>query len=153
MTEIQNNKPKTGMTDRMRGAGKMLNNPKGFTRREMFGAVNTRTRAEDMAFKEAWLEMQRRGEILRAGTEKYRYDPSKAPKPQVRIKIYRAMHVKGAFCAPDIAKLADAEISYVHGVIRRLVKGGELEFTGKLGNFKYFRVRNSDKFYQKFIKG
>jgi hypothetical protein len=138
------------MTNRVRVAGKALN--QGFSRRELFQAVNTRTRAEDMAFKEAWLELIRRGELVKLDSDKYRYDPDKAARAHVKIRVFRAMHVKGAFCASDIAKLSEADISYVQTLIRKMVWDEWLEFTGTKERVKFFRVRNSEKFYLKYVK-
>ena len=131
---------------------KALNEQKGFSRRELFQAVNTRNRAEDMAFKEAWLELLRRGELVKIEFGEYRYDPEKAARADVKIRIFRAMHVKGAFCAADIAKLSEADISYIHTVIRQMVRDEWLEFTGKRGLVRFFRVRNSERFYLEFVK-
>ena len=124
----------------------------GFSRRELFQAVNTRNRAEDMAFKEAWLELLRRGELVKLGLEKYRYDPEKAARAHVRIRVFRAMHVKGAFCAADIAKLSEADISYVQALIRKMVAAEWLEFTGKQRQVKFYRVRNSERFYLEKVR-
>lgn len=154
MNKKQKNKSRgAGMTARIRAAAGRLNQIGSFSRSDVFNQAEVLV-SERATFSPCWLDMRTRGELVKLGYQEYRYDESRAPNGGgVKKKIYRAMHVKGAFCAPDIAKLAEAEISYVHGVIRRLVKGGELEFTGCRGHFKYFRVRNSDKFYQKFIRG
>lgn len=61
------------------------------------------------------------------------------------------MHVKGAFCAADIRRLTDADQSYISAVIRRLVEAGDLELTGKKGKFKFFRVKQANDFYLKFV--
>jgi len=155
MNEKQKNKPRgAGMTARIRAAARRLNGRDScFSRHDVFNHAEVLV-SERATFSPCWLDMRTRGELVKLDYQKYRYDASRAPAGGgVKKKIFRAMHVKGAFCAPDIAKLADAEISYVHGVIRRLISGGELEFTGCRGHFKFYRVRNADKFYQKFIRG
>jgi len=141
------------MTARIRAAAGRLNKSGSFSRHDVFNQAEVLV-SEMATFNPCWLDLRKRGELMKLDYQKYRYDERYAPNcGGIKKKIYRAMHVKGAFCAPDISKLADAEISYVHGVIRRLVKGGELEFTGCRGHFRFFRVRNADKFYQKFIRG
>ena len=142
------------MTDRIRAAALKLNGrDRCFSRDDVFNHASI-LMEELPTFNPCWLDLRKRGELEKLGYEKYRYDLTQAPSGGgVKRKIYRAMHVKGAFCAPDIAKLADAEVSYVHGVIRGLVKAGDLEFTGSRAHFKYFRVRNSEKFYLERVKG
>lgn len=141
----------TGMTDRIREAAGALNGRKWFSRHEVFNQAEVML-SERSGFFDCWNELRKRGELVKLGPEKYRYDPEKAARADVRIRIFRAMHVKGAFCAADIAKLSEADDSYVRAVIRVMVKDGWLEFTGKKGRVKFFRVRNSEKFYLEYVK-
>ena len=155
MTEIQNNKPKnkcrTGMTDRIRAAAMALNDRKWFTRNEVFNQAEILL-ADLGSFKRCWNELRKRGELVKLGREKYRHDPDKTARADVKIRILRAMHVKGAFCAADIAKLSEADTSYVQTMTRSMIADGWLEFTGRKGHVKFFRVRNSEKFYLGLVK-
>lgn len=142
------NKYRTGMADRVRAAARQTS--RSFSRAEIINNLDLLSR-ETKAFNTAWLDLLRRGELIDHGRF-FRYDPAMAPKSDVRNRMARAMHVKGAFCAGDIAKLSDADPSYVHATIRKLAKAGWLEMTGKKGRVRFFRVRNSEKFYLAFVK-
>jgi len=145
------NKPyRTGMAARVRAVVGQIRG--SFSREEIIDSLDLWSR-EMNTFKTAMLDMVQRGELTKTGDDNYVYNPAAAPKTDVKNRICRAMHVKGAFCAADIKKLTEADLSYVHAVIRRMVKTGELEFTGYYDRVKRFRVRNGDKFYQKFIRG
>lgn len=141
----------TGMRDRVRAAARALSGEPWFSRMEVFNRAEIFL-PEFASFKNAWMCLRRRGELVKMGREKYYYNPEKAARPDVKNRIFRAMHVKGAFCASDIAKLSEADLSYAHMAIRELVSTGWLEFTGKKGKFKFFRVRNSERFYLEFVK-
>lgn len=141
----------TGMTDRIREAAKELNDRKWFSRRDVFNHAEILV-SEEASFKACWLELRKRGELVRLGREKYYYNPEKAARPDVKNRIHRAIHIKGAFCSADVAKLSEADISYVAEIIRGLAKAGWLELTGKQGHVKFFRVRNSEKFYLEHVK-
>jgi len=140
------------MTDRIRRAARTLSDRKWFSKKELFDAVETRSRLEDRSFLRSWRDIYLRGEIVRLGEAKYRYVPENSPRSDVRNRIYRAMHVKGVFCGKDIQKLTEADHSYIMATIRKLVKAGHLEFTGKNNQHKIFRVRNSHTFYLKFVR-
>jgi len=143
---------RTGMADRVRAAAGTLSHRKWFSIKELLDAVKTRSRKEDTSFMRCWRDMYVRGEFVRLGQAKYRYVSENTPRSHVRNRICRAMHVKGVFCAADIVKLSGGELSYVHATIRRMVNAGDLEFTGCRRKVKYFRVRNSEKFYLEFIR-
>lgn len=140
------------MRDRVRAAAKTLNDQKWFSRQEVFNQAEILL-AELGGFKAAWNCLRRRGELVRLDRQKYRYDLGKAARADVRNHIFRAMHVKGAFCSADIAKLSEADFSYVQKLIRDMVNAGDLEFTGKKGRVKFFRVRNSEKFFLEKVRG
>ena len=141
------------MAARVRAAAQRIDSP--FYREEIVNVLDLWVR-EMKTFRTCWQDMRRRGELVPVGSvtdERYRYNPYAAPKTDVKNRMRRAMHVKGAFCAAEIKKLAEADLSYVHATIRRMVADGELEFTGYHDRVRRYRVRNSDKFYQKFIRG
>lgn len=140
------------MCDRIRPAAKALNKQKWFSRQEVFNQADILL-SDAASFRAGWNALRRRGELVKLGQEKYRYNEERAAFPKVRLRVYRAMHVKGAFCSADIAKLSDADVSYVQGLIRRLVKDGWLEFTGKKDRVKFFRVKNSEKFFLDKVRG
>lgn len=157
---IKNKPLHTGMTDRIRAAARALkfhpDKPETinwFSRNDVFNRAEILV-SEQSSFNACWLELRKRGELERMCYQKYRYNEDRAARGGgVKLKIYRAMYIKGAFCAPDIKKLTKAEISYVHGVIRRLVKDGELEFTGCREHFKFYRIKNSERFYLEKVRG
>lgn len=144
---------RTGIADRMRAVCK-LSEP--FSRRDLYYRMDDASplnSKELKSFKRTWDDLRKRGEIVRAEFPlgKYIYNPSAAPVSGVRNRIYRAMHVQGAFCAADIKKLTDADQSYISLLIRKLEKDGMLEMTGKSEKKQIFRVRNSNKFYLEMI--
>jgi hypothetical protein len=144
------------MADRVRAACRKLGQHGWINRRQVYFEVDTDTDAEDRSFAGTWQDLIDRGELTRAMESKkapwYLYRDAAAPRFDVRAKIYRAMHIKGAFCAADIKKLTDADQSYISVVIRKLVKAGDLELTGKVDKTKMFRVRQANDFYLKFVK-
>ena len=148
--EVRGKSYRTGMAGRIREIVSQINGP--ISRDEIVRRLDL-WGLEKQKLNTCFLDMRMRGELVQIDDDKYHYNSLAAPKTDVRNRIYRAMHIKGAFCAADLVKLTEAEISYVRMIIRKLVKAGDLEFTGSRTRVKYYRVRNSDKFYQKFIKG
>lgn len=140
---------RTGMATRVREVASQIHG--SFSREEIINSLDLWSR-EMNTFNTSWLDMLRRGEVVKLDHCTYRYNPAAAPQADVKKRMMRAMHVKGAFCAADIKKLTEADLSYVHATIRRMVKTGELEFTGYHGKAKRFRVRNSEKFYLEKVK-
>lgn len=143
---------RTGMAARVRAAASKIKG--AFFREDIVIHLDLWAR-EMKTFDTCWLDMQRRGELIKHGNikfEYYTYNPAVAPKADVKNRIMRAMHVKGAFSAADIVKLTEADRSYIYATIRRMVKAGELEFTGFHEQVKRFRVRNSEKFYLERVK-
>jgi len=135
----------TGMTNRIRNIAARIN--RQFSREDVFNAAGVPL-TKKKSFDYAWNQLRANGELVRRALRSYVYDDSFSPEiPSVKPRIYRAMHVKGAFCVSDIAKLSDAHTSYVQRMVGELVLSGELEFTGKRGKVKFYRVRNSEKFY------
>lgn len=146
---------RTGMTDRVRAACRKLSssyNSGYFSRRDVYYEVDPEPGQEYRSFERTWQDLIDRGEIAKQFDRFYIYNPEAAPTFDVRKKIFRAMHIKGAFCAADIKKLTDADQSYISAVIRKMVKAGDLELTGKKGKFKFFRVKNSKEFYLEKVK-
>jgi hypothetical protein len=135
----------------VRQAARSLSAREHFSKRDVFDAAGI-TRADNESFKGVWSILRRRGELVMLGPRKYRYNPSHRPRGRKRVRIYRAMHIKGVFCAADIARLSDARLSYVRAVINALVDGGDLELTGKTGCVLYFRVRHAERFYLEKVK-
>lgn len=145
----------TGMVDRVRAAAKELDRPEGFSRMDLYhhidGAQPFNSLGERSLFR-TWGDLRRRGEFKRIGRARYRYI-DRAPRADIRQKVYRAIYVKGAFCAMDIILLTDAEHSYILAIIGRLKKAGHLAYTGMSEKRKFFRVRNLNKFYLEFVRG
>lgn len=140
------------MTDRIRAAAKHLGT---FSRRDLYHYIDDQDPVDapgERSFRRAWQGLRRRRELVRIEREKYGLDSDRAPAADVRRRIYRAMHVKGVFCAADIVKLTEADQSYVSAVIRRLARTGDLELTGRTGKTNRFRVRHADKFYLEHVK-
>ena len=137
------------MAARVRAAVRLMPGP--FSRDEIINSMDLWSR-ELQTFNTSWLDMRRRGELLQTNDDQYRYNSTAAPQADVKNRMMRAMHVKGVFSAADIKKLTEADLSYVHAVIRRMVKAGELEFTGYYDRVKRFRVKNSEKFYLERVK-
>jgi len=147
----KNNKyQNTGMVYRIRRAAANAIAP--FCRADIFDRAEILVK-DRPGFNRSWNDLRKTGELKKLGYQKYRYDPRLLPTADVKKRIYRAMHVKGAFSASDISKLTEAHISYAQSTIRKLTKAGDLEFTGSRAHFKYFRVRNSEKFYLERVKG
>jgi len=140
------------MTDRVRAACKALDADGPFSRKDVVYHIDPADDRGELSVRRAFQGIYDRGELVRIGRGKYRNVKDMAPVSDVRQRIYRAMHIKGAFCAADIVKLADADQSYISAVIRKLVKIGRLELTGKAGGTKVFRVRHKDRFYLEYVK-
>jgi len=149
---VENKTIRTGMTDRVRAVCRALDAKGPFSRRDVVWHVDPNDGREELSARRAFQGIYGRGELIRLGRGKYRHIDGRAPTADVRRRIYRAMHVKGAFCAADIVKLVDADQSYVSARIRSLVKSGWLEFTGKTGKTNRFRVRHKDRFYLEHVK-
>jgi phage FluMu protein gp41 len=143
------------MTDRVRGACRKLSRCGWFTRQDALDAVAP-CGDEVRGFGQAWQDLVDRKELTRAmgidNGRHYRYNILAAPKCNIAAKIYRAMHVRGAFSAADIRRLTDADISYIGQTIRKLAAEGWLELTGKRGRVKIYRVRDDMKFYLEFVQ-
>jgi len=144
------------MTDRVRAAAKALSRPEGFSRKRLFhymDGTDPFTSAEERSFYKTWEELRKRGEIVRIEYAKYRFVDGLAPKANMRLRIFRAMYVRRAFTTAQIKKLTDADSSYIQALIRKLVKARHLEYTGRNGREKVFRVRHADKFYVDIVQG
>ena len=152
MAKKNNKKYRTGMADRVRAAAKSLDCPEGFSRKDVMYEVDPHAGQEERSLENAFHDLRKRGEIRRIGYAKYRVATDLAPRAGVRQKIYRAMHIKGAFCAKDIRVLTDADPSYILMVIRKLRQSGHLERTGGSTRGNIFRVKQRDKFYLEFVK-
>ncbi len=147
---------RTGVTNQLRAVLKELDCPKGFARRDAYWAMDAKRQLEDRSFYRTWGELRKRGEIKRIGRAQYRYVENKKPISNIRNRVHRAIHVKGTFTARDIRMLAEAELSYVYAIIRRLEKAEYIECTGKarkdgLQPEKFYRVRHQDRFYQEVV--
>lgn len=143
---------RTGTTDRIREAAQKLSARGCFSKRDIYFDIDDSDPVCFSSFHRCWYDLRKRGEIERLGREKYQYINSFRPRADVRLRIFRAMHVKGAFCSMDIQRLSGADISYILATIRRLVKRGYLELTGKSDKGNIFRVRHNSKFYQKLVR-
>lgn len=84
---------------------------------------------------------------------------SRAGRPaygEKRARIYRAVHVKGAFTVEDIVKLTEADPAYISQIIRQLVADGHVEKVGSMpgkGAAGAYRVRHRDRFYKEKVRG
>lgn len=146
----KNNKyQNTGMVYRIRRAAANAIAP--FCRADIFDRAEILVK-DRPGFNRSWNDLRKTGELKKLGYQKYRYDPRLLPTADVKKRIYRAMHVKGAFSASDISKLTEAHISYAQSTIRKLTKAGWLELTGKKGRVKFYRVRNANTFYTNFVR-
>ena len=143
----------TGLTKSIRDAAKNLGEQSYFSKRDVFYHVDDCNPVNFCSFHRCWYDLRKRGEIVRIGSEKYQYINQLKPTADVRNKIIRAMHIKGAFCSKDIFLLTDADISYILAIIRKLVNRGYLEFTGKTDRGNIFRVKHNVKFYQELMRG
>ena len=145
-----------GMTNLAREAAKELDNPEGFSRGDLYDHIEKTKHlndAEEQSLYKTIFDLHKRGEFERIGYGRYRYVKGFAPVADVRQKILRAMHVKGAFCATDIKILTDADKSYILVIIRRLKKAGYLDLTGKSPRGNIFRVKHPEKFYLEMVHG
>ena len=140
------------MADRVRAAAKSLDCPEGFSRKDVMYEVDPHAGQEERSLENAFHDLRKRGEIRRIGYAKYRVATDLAPRAGVRQKIYRAMHIRGAFCCKDIQVLTDADPSYILAIIRKLRKSGHLELTGETIRGKVYRVKQKDEFYLEFVK-
>ena len=140
------------MTDRVRAACKALDAKGTFSCKDVVYHIDPADSRGELNVRRAFQDICDRGELVRIGRAKYRHIEGRAPTADVRQRIYRAMHVKGVFCAADIVKLTEADQSYVSAVIRRLARTGDLELTGRTGKTNRFRVRHADKFYLEHVK-
>lgn len=153
--KIKNKKPfRIGMANRVRSAAKTL---EVFSKNDLFCHIDQATPLslkEEKSFRNTWDDLKKRKEIIKGmgldGT--YYYNQGKKPQYDVLEKIYRAMHVKRAFCAMDIGMLTDADQSYISAVIRKLSSKGWLMLIGKNEKHKIFRIVNLDLFYMEFVK-
>lgn len=104
-------------------------------------------------------DMALRGEVKRMESGRYRYlgfQPAWGARRSIKPRMYRAMHVKRAFTAADIAMLADAGMNFTSKVIRQLLDEDDIERVGKKRNRNnqpiwIYRVRHLDRFYQKYV--
>jgi len=149
---VENKTIRTGMTDRVRAACKALDANGPFSRRDVVWHVDPNDGREELSARRAFQGIYGRGELIRLGRGKYRHIDGRAPTADVKCKIYRAMHIKGAFCAADIKKLTDADKSYISAVIRKLAKVGDLELIGKSGKDKIYQVKWTNRFYLEYVK-
>lgn len=146
-------KQRTGITQKVRDAAKeMTDKGSHFSVRDLVWHMDTSSAREDRSVRRAFVDLRKRGEIKRIGYAKYRFVKDLTPKANVRQRIYRAMHVKGAFCARDIKILTDADKSYIMAIIRKLKNAGHLEYTGRSKAGNHYRVRQADEFYLNFVK-
>lgn len=151
---MADNSYRTGMADRIRAAVKKLDSMDGFSRGELFDHVEKDkplSLQEERSFKNTFKDLFKRGEIRRISVGRFRYADEFIPRANVCQRIYRAMHVKGAFCTKDIQILTDADRSYINVIIRKLAKGGHLELTGKTPRGSIFRVKHPNQFYLEFV--
>lgn len=104
-------------------------------------------------------DMMARGELEHVDYGRYRllaFHPAD-PKPSpIRTRVCRAVYVRRAFCAREIAMLADADQNYVGKILRRLVADGEVELVGRrLGrkglDENLYRLRHPDRFYARYV--
>ena len=144
---------RTGITDRIREAAKTLGDQKYFSKRDIYYHVDDCDPVSFCSFHRCWYDLRKRGEIVRLGNEKYQYVKCLRPIADVRQRIVRAIHVKGAFCSMDIQRLTGADNSYILATTHRLVKRGYLELTGKSDKGYIFRVKHNGKFYQELVRG
>lgn len=144
-----------GITSLAREAAKALDNPEGFSRRELYDQIEKTQHlndAEERGLYRTIHELHKRGEFKRIEHGRYRYVKGLAPVADIRQKILRAIYVKGAFCTNDIKILTDADRSYILVTIRRLIKAGHLDLTGRSIRGNIFRVKHPEKFYLEFVK-
>ena len=106
----------------------------------------------------AMKDFAKSGEAEKIGRARYRYvGPSSYGT--VAKKIYRAIHITGAFEKRQIAMLSGGSITRVTGIVRILEAAGEVEKTGSVrpasgtGRLWRYRVRHRDEFYLKYVKG
>ena len=145
---------RTGMARRVREGAKALDCPDGFSRMDLYHHIDDIkpfSLQEEKSFMGTFKELFRRGEFKRIRYGRYRYEQEFVPQANVRQRIYRAMHVKGAFCANDIKILTDADRSYIQVTIRRLKKAGHLDLTGRSSRGNIFRVKHPEKFYLEMV--
>jgi len=144
---------RTGITGRIREAANKLSEQGYFSKRDIYYHVDDCHPVSFCSFHRCWYDLRKRGEIVRLGKEKYQYVKSLKPNADVRQRIVRAMHIKGAFCSTDIHLLTDADISYILATMRGLVRRGYLELTGKSDKGNIFRVKHNSDFYQELVRG
>lgn len=107
-----------------------------------------------------WLK--KRGEVktLYRGRHESRYrylgTPQRKQQPEKLRRILRAMHVKGAFSAADVAMLADASVNYAEKTARYLLGKGHLDVAGHGKNHRgarvrVYRVRHRDRFQTEVV--
>jgi len=144
----------TGMVDRVRAAAKELDRQEGFSKSDLYhhiDGVKPLNSLGERSFNRTWRELRKRGELKRIGYARYRFIAELTPRADIRQKVYRAIYIKGAFCAKDIVLLTDAEHSYILAIIGKLKKAGYLEYTGMSEKSKFFRVCNLNKFYLELV--
>lgn len=154
--KMAQNKYRTG------AAAKIRHYMQGFARQKRFEQIVV---AEEIglpinAVRHAFRDMQERGEIERVTYGRYRY--LSTPRlhlrnAEIKARLMRAMHVKSAFSAREIAVLADAKVDSAYRVIVKLTASEDLEHIGQQKNprghtERVFRVRNRDAFFLKYLK-
>ncbi len=109
----------------------------------------------------AFVDFERRGEIVKARSGLFRYigvDNPRGDRSSIKPRLFRAMHVSSHFSAREITVLADSTRNYTDKVVRELLKTGEIEITGVRKGLRgqherLFRLRNKDAFFLKHLKG
>ena len=98
-------------------------------------------------------ELFKRGELKRIAPGRYEYVEGKQPVAEAEQRILRAIWIRGLFRVKNIKILADAEVSYIRKLVRRLIKAGHIEHIGNFHKEKQYRVKNRDQFYLIYIQG
>lgn len=160
MPPEKNHKKPRGLTARARPRMRELGT---FTSEELITALEVQTHKEAHGVRQVIKDLCDRGEVERtylacSGRRRvYKYTGKNVSKAgEAARRIYRAMHVSGTFSARKLAMLSDVDRSYASGLIRQLLKSGDLDDAGKTespagGRERVYRIRHRDEFYKRHV--
>jgi predicted transcriptional regulator len=81
-------------------------------------------------------ELFKRGELKRIAPGRYEYVEGKQPVAEAEQRILRAIWIRGLFRIKNIKILADAEVSYIRRLVRRLILERLMKHFKKIGFVK-----------------
>jgi hypothetical protein len=160
--------PRTGLAARMRAW--MAEQTKPFSPRMVCDALELAKAASYDKVVTALRDFARRGEVIPAGRlEKqnrrqpaalYCYNPAWQSRRGAVItpKVHKAIYIAGTFSASDIARLSEADQSFVQEIVRKLRRKGLVSRVGRrvcgngTGAENLYNIPNRDRYRVEVLK-